>query len=260
MNNLKKLCRVCMINEFSENLVPIFQGDNTTGTDIFLITGVEVNFTFFCTILSLLLSNKFKFFKVLDLPNCPALICIKCIEDLSRAIIFRNRCKSADEFLRKSLNYFDKSNWNNDYNQLHENISFADYGVKNEQDVLKEIKSEPLEVESFFEYPTINAEAILNENSEENDWINENQDEDYYESYRRRIKSKQQFTCEVCGKCFEAKSKYNKHYRTKHMMERERFDVSSGCHYCMKQFSSKTKLQDHIRYKHEVHDFYCDVS
>jgi rubrerythrin len=197
----------------------------------------------------------------MDLPNYPALICVRCIEDLSRAIIFRNRCKSADQFLKKSLNYFDKSGWSNELNSLQETLSFNEFGVKNEQDVLKTIKSEPPEVESFFEYPTISAEAILNENSEENDWLNENQEDDN-ESYSRKRKKQSDmlFTCEVCGKTFELKSKYNRHYRTKHIGSREKKEIINGCHYCMKIFDSRTQLKDHIRYKHEVHDFYCDVS
>lgn len=43
MNNVKRLCRVCMAMEWNGNLVPIFQdNDDQTGSDIFLISGVEV--------------------------------------------------------------------------------------------------------------------------------------------------------------------------------------------------------------------------
>lgn len=44
MNSVKRLCRVCMVNEWSTNLLPIFQDQtgNATASDIFLITGVQV--------------------------------------------------------------------------------------------------------------------------------------------------------------------------------------------------------------------------
>lgn len=104
----------------------------------------------------------FLLFQVVDFPSCPALICLKCIEDLSRAIIFRNRCKSSDQFLRDTIV--------NDRNHQSSQVQpYDNFELKNEQDVLNSIKIEPIEIETFFEYPTINAEAILNENSLDDD-------------------------------------------------------------------------------------------
>ncbi|KAL7037037.1 hypothetical protein ACKWTF_009045 [Chironomus riparius] len=256
MNNVKRLCRVCMANDWNGNLMPIFQdAGNRTASDIFTISGVQV----------------------VDFPSCPALICLKCIEDLSRAIIFRNRCKSSDQFLRDTL-----VNENN--HQTCQAQSYDNFEFKNEQDVLNSIKIEPIEIETFFEYPTINAEAILNENSLDDDQDDVILKEELTSANRKKFKCihcdqllssehalkhhlnaihgtqqkpEKQFTCEICGKTFVFKSKYTRHFRTVHIELKESNEII-GCQYCMKQFDQRTALKDHIRYKHEVYDFKCD--
>lgn len=177
--------------------------------------------------------------------------------------------------------------WKNEISQLAKASNYSGLEIKNEQDILKSIKSEPPEIETFFDYPTLNAEAILNENE---NWINEEDLHKYSSSnsnkrgrkrklfncqycneifdgsaaYRHHIDIKhsaEQITCEICGNQFGSKSKYNRHYRIAHSDEQEkhRSCIITGCHYCMKLFDSKTQLKDHIRYKHEVHDFKCDL-
>lgn len=43
MSNIKRLCRVCMVNDWNGNLIPIFQdAGNRTALDIFTISGVQV--------------------------------------------------------------------------------------------------------------------------------------------------------------------------------------------------------------------------
>lgn len=90
-------------------------------------------------------------FQIVDYQSCPALICMKCIEDLSRAIIFRNRCRSTDQFLKDAIGSAELKN-------------STDF--KNDVEVLNLIKSEPMEMETFFEpYSSFSAEAVLNGHS-----------------------------------------------------------------------------------------------
>lgn len=65
---------------------------------------------------------------------------------------------------------------------------YDNFEFKNERDVLNSIKIEPIEVETFFEYPTINAEAILNENSMDDDVILSDLKEELTGGNRKKFK------------------------------------------------------------------------
>lgn len=84
------MCRVCTDKENIEKLVPIFEKSNKIATEIFLVSGV----------------------KILEFSKFPALICARCVEELTTAMVFRDKCRQSDKFFRKSYSGEESLFWN----------------------------------------------------------------------------------------------------------------------------------------------------
>lgn len=153
MGDFKKICRICMEKDRNGKFSAIFSDEenNRTASDIFLICGVEVNLIYTTTLIILLIIN-YSHHQVIEYPSCPALICPKCSADLSKAVIFRDRCKNTDKIIRES---------------------FASHSSKRTTDeipitFIKREKS-PDESDTYFECPSFNNDTFIDENSSTDD-------------------------------------------------------------------------------------------
>jgi len=78
----------------------------------------------------------------------PALICISCIKDLSKALKFRHKCRETDDFFKKSTYEIESLIWNGTQDELivaSGSQNSEDVTVKDETSEDPRIKDEPFD-------------------------------------------------------------------------------------------------------------------
>lgn len=142
MENEFLMCRVCTDKENIEKLVPIFEKSNKIATEIFLVSGV----------------------KILEFSKFPAFICASCVEELTTAMVFRDKCRQSDKFFRKSYSGEESLFWNSF--QYESELASDNCKVKQEWGIDgHRIKDEPYD--DFHVDLFENIDTILEENFNE---------------------------------------------------------------------------------------------
>lgn len=152
-----------------------------------------------------------------------------CFGDLSKAIIFRNKCRQSDKHFRESVVNFEQATWSNELielNQLQTNE------FKPENILSTSIKTEPDDSENFFfdDYPPLRPEVtmmMMNESSTEveDDWTSEPKQLYELKSERRRARSEKmsndekvqhRFACTQCDQILSTSKTLKYHLAVKH--------------------------------------------
>lgn len=167
MESQFRMCRVCRTHEGDGELVPIFEKNNRVAMGLFIISGVKV--CAFKTGNNNSIAQLIVCFQILELSSyrVPALICISCIKDLSKAMKFRHKCRETDDFFKKSTYDIESLIWNGTQpdlaaapgSQLSEQVT-----IKNETNESHAIKDEPVDEFHISLFESI--DTILEERAE----------------------------------------------------------------------------------------------
>jgi hypothetical protein len=152
-----------------------------------------------------------------------ALICMQCFGDLSRAIIFRNKCRETDELFKREIIQTEQATWSSELTKISNDVKEEELQQQaiEDENFIGTIKAEPEDSENFYfdEIPIRPPEVMMiHEGSSDIDEFSIEQME-MRSRRRERYEAEEEhsiFNCTQCDHVLSTKKTLKYHMAVKH--------------------------------------------